>query len=277
MMALLALGAVAAFAQKPQHHGNERSTEARMHKLDSIVGLTDDQKVEIEKINTEFKTKHQSLREADEKPDREAMKTIRMEHKARLESVLTEEQKIKLAASKTVEKENHKAAREEIKAYKESNIKPVLEAHRLDMKSELSPEELQTLSNARTKIKAIKGGEKKEKGQRLTEEQRTQVKAIITSDVQPIALAHKEKLDEIKTKLKPLKMTWMADVEQIAEKHGVESKRGHGHKGHANGCESCSGKKDGKKGKGDKKKGKMRDGDQMMNRFLLSIPGKTED
>jgi hypothetical protein len=237
---LIVLGASLALAQGPRgkHHRGDMMKNHIAH-MDSIVHLTDEQKTEITSLNDALKIE---MKEARENEDREAMKTLRQQHKENIKSVLTPEQLELLKASKEAHRADMKEMRTEMKKYKKENIVPTLKLKRAEFDKNLTEEEKATISDLRIEMKDLRKEHKDSShGPRakFNKEQRTMIKEKMQSSLDPIVLAHSSELTQIQTDLEPLKETWEADMTEIKEKH-------------TSSCEGKCNKKGGKHKKGGK-------------------------
>ena len=221
---LIVLGASIACAQGPRgHHPKGDMMKKQIERLDSIVDLTDDQKVEIQSLQDAMKIK---MKDARETKDREAMKTLRKQHKADIEAVLTEEQKTLLKESREAHRAEMKEMREEVKKYKDENVKPTLKTKRATFDSELTEDEKNTIANLKTELKAQrkahKDANKEGHKARMTKEERQALKEKMSTALDPIVAAHKTELEKVEADLKPLKATWEADIKEIKSKHNAD-------------------------------------------------------
>lgn len=256
---LVALGASMAMAQGPRgHHRGERGDHGdmmkqRMEHLDSIVDLTDDQKVKIESINKDYREKMKANRGSG---DREAMKELRKKQKEEIESVLTEEQKTKLKAAHDAKKAEMKEMRSELKTYREQKITPTLKAKRLAFDQVLTEDEKATITKLRGEMKAQreewKAGKTEKGDHKVNHEKRKEAHAKLAAALTPIVEAHKAELAQIDEDLKPLRDTWKADMDAIKAKHKKD-------------CGKCVNKSGGKHKRAEGEKGE----DMKYYRFLL--------
>lgn len=244
---LIVLGAGLAFAQGPRgEHPKGDRMKHNIEKLDSIVDLTDDQKVKITALQEDLKVK---MKEARSSQDREAMKTLHQKHKADIEAILTPEQIEKMKAAKEAHRADMKEMRGELKKYRDEQITPALKLKRAEFENTLTEEEKATITSLRTEFKgerANKDSAHRGSKHRMDLEQRKLRKEKIEANLGPIVTAHKAELDRIEADLKPLRETWEADMKQIKEKHKAscegsckghkgKGKKGKGHKGHKKG------------------------------------------
>lgn len=254
---LIVLGTSLALAQGPRGDRMKHSIEH----LDSIVDLTDDQKVQLNTLQEAMKVE---MKEARSNKDREAMKQLRDKHKADVEAILTDEQLTKLKASREAHREDMKQMRSEIKQYKNEHIKPTLELKRAAFDELLTAEEKATIAALRAEIKTTRGEKGDSAHKKMTPEQRKEMKEKLDASLAPIVSAHKSDLEKIDADLQPLKETWEADIKAIKQEH----------KGDRNGAkkheckEECDGKKCSKR-KGKKETHKEDIGTMKYYKFLL--------
>ncbi len=231
---LIVLGASLAIAQGPrgQHHRGEMMKK-HIERLDSIVDLTEEQESEIESLQEALKIK---MKDARLNKDREAMKSLRKQHKTDIEAILTDEQIDILKKSREAHRAEIKEMHKALKAYKHEQIKPTLQTKRTEFDNNLSEEEKATITSLRKEVKAMRKAYKESgtKG-KLSQDERKAKKEKMAAVLDPIIVAHKAELEAIEEDLAPLKATWEADIKEIKAEHtdGCEGKcarRGMKHK-----------------------------------------------
>ncbi|MFT5724015.1 MAG: hypothetical protein ACI9JN_001132 [Bacteroidia bacterium] len=235
---LFVLGASLALAQGPRgERPHEGMLTKHLERLDSIVDLTDDQKVKIEALNVSHKAK---MKEARSSHDREAMKTLRQTHKAAIEAILTPAQRDTLKASKAAHRETMKEMKTELKKYKHENVVPTLKTKRTEFDNVLTEDEKATIAALKAEFKAVRKANKSAespRGQKMDPEARKAMKAQMEAVLAPIVTAHKSELEQVESDLKPLRDTWKADTDAIKKKHvptcdgdDCKGRKGKGHK-----------------------------------------------
>ncbi|WP_157491149.1 hypothetical protein [Flammeovirga sp. SJP92] len=172
-------------------------------------------------------------------------------------------------------KKKREEARKEIKAYMKAEVLPVVLESRKEFDQKLSNAEKKTLVSLRERLDALskkKEGMKRPEGE-PTEEQKKERQAMekemrhITTAAWEIVDNHEADLEEIKASTKTQQEQWKTDMKAIFEKYKPEDKEGNGGR-------------NGKKGKGHGRRGKM--GQGMMGHyqpvmFVLMDPSKSVD
>jgi len=96
-----------------------------------------------------------------------------------------------------------KATKKELRTYHKHNVKPVVSAKRAEFNKLLSLEDQKAIESARTLRTTARTAKKDTESNPNKEEMKVNRNEIKTL-LQPIALRHKEELQEIKTELKPI-------------------------------------------------------------------------
>ncbi len=238
VLAVLSLGFLSAFAQRGEVKNKGDFGQNRIHHLDSIVDLSDEQKVEIKKLQTEYKAAFKELHEQGQRQDVEKTKELRREHHKKVKAVLTPEQLTLLENEGEKKKAEMKKMHEELKLYRAENINPVIRNLREDFNTKLSEEEIAKIEETRKGAKEMRkqmkapSGEvdsalpgkdhpkhmRRHRGHEDSEDHKA-LRDYLTSQLQPIIEAHQEELQGIQTDLEPLKKTWKADTENIRKKY----------------------------------------------------------
>ncbi len=233
---LIVLGASLAIAQGPrEHHQHGDMMKKHIERLDSIVDLSDEQESQIQSLQEALKIK---MKDARMNKDREAMKSLRKQHKADIEAILTDEQVEILKKSREAHRAEIKEMHEALKKYKNEQIKPTLKTKRAEFEINLTEDEKATIAALRTEVKTMRRAHKESgsKG-KLSQDERKAKKEKIATTLDPIILAHKAELETIEEDLAPLQATWEADLNEIKAEHtdGCEGKCGHRNMKHRKG------------------------------------------
>lgn len=146
--------------------------EHQTARMTEILGLSEEQQAQVKALHLTFAEK---MKNREERPDPEEMKTLHEEQKAAIAKVLTPEQLSKWEAQKTEFRErrqenveNRTALHDELRAYHEENIRPVMAGQRLKLDAKISAEDKAQITALRNQIKAEhekRMAEAKEKGQ----------------------------------------------------------------------------------------------------------------
>ena len=169
------------------------------------------------------------MKEARDANDRETLKKLNDERKAKIEKILTPEQAEKWKAIIEKKKDEHKNPdlRRELKNYKKENILPLLIEKRKAFENELAAEEKVVIADLRAKreafLKSAKDMNEEEKNQRGKE-----LKMEVHKILKPIIEKHKPSLVKIGSELKPLQAKWELDMDSIKTKYISDFKsKGH--------------------------------------------------
>lgn len=155
-------------------------------------------------------------------------KITRQERIEQFKESLTPEQKQTLDSilQKKPKRPRNPAMNKELRQYARANIVPVLRKYRAEFEEELSDEERQTIANLRQKrnelikseLLGVGEDESKEKQEALISEARISLGNIIKD--------HKQSLEQIAETLKPERLKWQADIDEIKAKYYPDYKPG---------------------------------------------------
>lgn len=211
LIVLLAfLIAVNAFGQE------EHEQRFGIHRFDSILQLTAEQKQEMKSIHAKYRKKHSELQEQK--------KQLRREEMAAVQRILTPEQRKQMRKMRLERAYDAKVQYDEIDAYRKEKIEPLLKSYRSELEKELSEDEKASIQMAREiqaeLRKAVYNGhsEMDEHNRMAMKEKRDEMKAIL----RPVVHSHAEFLQNMISELSDEFEQWETDLN---EKRG-EQKRG---------------------------------------------------
>lgn len=254
---LLLLAATALSAQQRGQRGPEKAPFAELE-------LSAGQQQQIKAIHKESRKKMEALRKAnpEQRPNRKAMKKIRAESRAEMESILTPEQRTKLTELQAARKEaranvDKKALKADLKDVRKEAMKTV-SAARGQLDQFISEEDKVAIDRLRgvytTNPMAAKRGKGK-RGERPDEAAREAQKAAVQkwketrkdeiAEAKALAAKYAEDMARIQVKLAPQMEKWEEKKREIVTAHFPESMapKREGKKGRAKRADASEGKK----------------------------------
>ena len=263
-LALCGLLSITTFAQRPGHGGGHHGPERLLQQLD----LTEQQRTQLQTLRAEQRAKMEAFRQkefATPEARHTAMRTLRQEGKAALESILTEAQTAKLnelQAQRRAErpKVDRKALREDVRTYRKDNIRPVMVEQRAKLEPLLSAEDKALIATLRPKAKQAKRelregmrqlketsratGERPDRSQLHAQRKALEAKyADEIEQVQDLVTKYESDIDRLLAEVADEKAEWKDELRDIVQEHRGERHQGRGHRRpHAEGTRPHGGK-----------------------------------
>jgi hypothetical protein len=268
-MKVLVLVFLAFGMQAIAQNTTEEKAKKMTDRLSAQVELTEQQKIDVTAINTDFVIQLKELRilQVD---NREAFHKLHKDRRTKVMAQLNDDQKAVLKEKRKEQHDIRKKLRKEITEYRKANIAPVLIEKRGAFEEKLSAEEKQTIEQLRLQMeekkmawKAKSRDQKKEHRKNMDanfKEKRKEERKAMKEQLKPILENHKADLDSIEKEITPLKKKWETDIKAIKGKYEIEGRDDGGPHMH-------------KRGKGKKHKMGKHSG-SMKVKFLLMNPAQ---